>query len=207
MRGKNALIAGRKGIVLAVTGPSGAGKSTAVSVLKQAGFAVLDADLIARSLYNPGSKTYFRLLKIFGSKVVGSDGKIDRRWLGHEVFKSNRSRNLLNRMMFPVLCKELRNRIVKLKKQRHPKIALDMAVFFEAGAKGLADQVWLITAPLKLRAARLVTRHGLTRLQALRQTRALRFGARERSCADQIIENLSSTAEFKKKIKAVLDRS
>jgi dephospho-CoA kinase len=77
-------------------------------------------------------------------------------------------------------------------------VALDMAVYFKSRAKGLADAVVLVDAPLGLRVRRLMARGRKSRPQALAQAKALRFGAAERRKADLVIRNTASAASMLK---------
>ncbi|HWD23925.1 MAG TPA: dephospho-CoA kinase, partial [Acidimicrobiales bacterium] len=73
-------------LIVGLTGGMGAGKSTVARLLAQHGAAVLDVDAIGRQVLEPGHQAAERVLREFGSDVLGADGSIDRSMLARTVF-------------------------------------------------------------------------------------------------------------------------
>lgn len=69
--------------IIGLTGGIASGKSTVSGLLKTAGFPIVDADLIARQVQQPGSTGLDRLAAAFGAQIIGPDGQLDRLSLIH----------------------------------------------------------------------------------------------------------------------------
>src|SRR5204862_7483169 len=76
---------------LGLTGGIASGKSAVAAMLREMGFAVLDADSLAHRLIEPGQPTYNEVLQEFGQAVRAPDGRVDRGKLSAIVF-ADRSR-------------------------------------------------------------------------------------------------------------------
>lgn len=174
-----------------LTGPSGAGKSALAAALRRRGWALLDGDALAKSLYLPGGALLRSLAREFGPGVLAADGGLDARALGDLVFRSTRRRRALNRLVFPAFLRALRARLRAARAARR-RLVLDVAVYFEMGAPSLgapAVPVVLVTAPLAERVRRL-RRLGLEAGRARARARALRFGPAARRRADLELRGL-----------------
>ena len=62
--------------VIGLTGGIGMGKSTAADILRQRGWPVVDSDVIARQVVEPGQPALEEVQKIFGTEIVGDDGRL-----------------------------------------------------------------------------------------------------------------------------------
>jgi len=89
----------KKPHVIIITGSIGTGKSTAVNILKQKGFQVLDSDKIVHEGYNVGNKMYNQVLDYFGKGIINADGTINRQKLGQIVFNEENSLKKLNEIV------------------------------------------------------------------------------------------------------------
>ena len=84
--------------VIVITGSIGTGKSTAVEIIRDLGFTVLDSDKIVHEGYNAGSELYYKIIGHFGKRVLKEE-KIDRRKLGRIVFNNEEKLNELNNIV------------------------------------------------------------------------------------------------------------
>ena len=75
--------------VIVITGSIGTGKSTAVDIIKEFGFTVLDSDKIVHEGYNIGSELYYKIINHFGEDILKGD-EIDRQKLGEIVFNNDK---------------------------------------------------------------------------------------------------------------------
>ncbi|MBK7597968.1 MAG: dephospho-CoA kinase [Acidobacteria bacterium] len=82
---------------IGLTGGIATGKSYVVSVLRELGCEVIDADALAHEVIEPGRPAFDEIVGHFGKDVVGDDGKIDRVKLGAIVFSDKSQREKLNR--------------------------------------------------------------------------------------------------------------
>jgi dephospho-CoA kinase len=86
---------------LGLTGGIASGKSAVAAMLREMGFAVLDADSLAHKLMEPGLPTYEDVVREFGSTIVDSAGRIDRAKLAALVFADRNKLERLNAIVHP----------------------------------------------------------------------------------------------------------
>ena len=178
--------------MIVLTGPSGSGKSTLAKRLANMGWIHLDGDQLAKSLYKPGSGLMRSLVKEFGKRILRPQGFLDAQALGEIVFSSPAHLKALNRRVHPAFLRALRQEIRRARLAGRSLVA-DVPVYFELGAPGLGMPVVLVTAPLRLRLARLKAL-GIPAKRAAQRARALRFGAAERRQADLVIDGSQAPA-------------
>jgi dephospho-CoA kinase len=148
-----------------LTGGLGSGKSTVAAIFRSLGAHVIEADSLGRRLMSPGQPVYNAIVEHFGSDVVRSDGKLDRRRLADLAFRENRLAELNLIVHPPVIAaqQEWADKIFA----RYPNavVIVESALIFEADRQGSApgwrqrfDRIILVTAPVELRIARYVDR-------------------------------------------------
>jgi len=86
---------------LGLTGGIASGKSAVAAMLRELGFAVLDADSLAHRLIEPGQPAYAEVLQDFGQAVVAPDGHVDRAKLSAIVFADRARLDHLNAIVHP----------------------------------------------------------------------------------------------------------
>jgi dephospho-CoA kinase len=178
--------------MIVLTGPSGSGKSTLANRLAKAGWIHLDGDQLAKSLYKPGSRLMRSMVAEFGRRILRPQGFLDAHALGEIVFSSPARLKALNRLVHPSFLRALRQGIRRARVAGHALVA-DVPVYFELGAPDLGMPVVLVTAPMKIRLARLAAM-GLPPKRARQRARSLRFGADERRRADAVINGAQTPA-------------
>lgn len=77
------------------------GKSTVAQLLERRGIPVVDTDVLARKVVEPGQPALAAIQEMFGTAVVGSDGALRRDELARRVFASDMSRKQLEAILHP----------------------------------------------------------------------------------------------------------
>src|SRR3954447_13308821 len=90
-------------LVVGLTGGIGSGKSTVSALLAERGAGIIDADLIAREVVEPGGLAYAGVVERFGPGVVAADGSLDRPKLAELVFADPDARRDLNALTHPAV--------------------------------------------------------------------------------------------------------
>jgi len=124
---------------MGLTGGIASGKSAVAAMLREMGFCVLEADLVAHKLLEPGQEAHDEVLREFGSDLEGADGKIDRAKLGALVFADPTKLAKLNRIIHPRV-----EQIVFEKFREWERNGVRDAAFVEAALlveAGLADKL------------------------------------------------------------------
>lgn len=154
--------------VLGLTGPTGSGKSLAAARLRERGFAVIDADRVARAAVEPGP-CLDALAAAFGPQILRSDGRLDRAKLAAIVFSDQNSLRTLNSITHPHIIREIRGILAQREREGAAYVALDAPALFESGAQSLCDRVLTVVASRSVRLRRIMRRDGLTREAAERR--------------------------------------
>ncbi|MEE6524884.1 hypothetical protein FKM82_024582, partial [Ascaphus truei] len=87
--------------LVGLSGGIASGKSTVVAILRELGCVVIDADIIARQVVEPGTPAYRQIVHHFGPGVLLESGQLDRQKLGAIVFSEPGKRQLLNSLTHP----------------------------------------------------------------------------------------------------------
>ena len=178
----------KNNVTVGLTGPTGAGKSTVAGLLREHGFAVIDADHIAREITLPGSPVLTELAGAFGTDILNT-GVLDRAKLAERAFSTPERTQTLNAITHPHIVRRMEEERENVFRSGARVAVMDGAQLFEAGADRICDLVAVVTAPDDVRLARLIRRDGLP-VEKLKERMAAQL---PRSCyeerADIIIRN------------------
>lgn len=146
--------------VWGLTGGIGAGKSEAARVLRTLGVPVLDADQVARAQMAPGSPVHDAVVDVFGTGILGSDGRVDRGRLAAIAFADPARRARLDALTHGPVMATLRQRLDRLAEGGHPMAVIEAALVFETGLDRTLDGTIAVVAPIDVRIARVRARDG-----------------------------------------------
>lgn len=183
---------------IGLTGGIAAGKSSVSEILASLGAWILDADAVSREMVEPGSAGLEGIVREFGERILKADGTLDRAALGAEVFSDDARRGRLNGILHPIIKSEMLNRARRIESEYPDAIVImDVPLLIESGWQDMADEVWLVTAPLEERIRRIALRDGLGRRQAERRIAAQMPDGEKVKYADIIINNDGNMDELK----------
>ncbi|KAI0855668.1 dephospho-CoA kinase [Xylaria cubensis] len=150
-------------LFIGLTGSIATGKSTVSSILSSPPYAlpILDADVVARKVVEPGTNGYNAIVKYFGPELLvpvsesmpenGVDGKgrpLDRPALGRRVFgngeEQKRNRAVLNGIVHPAVRKEIYKSLLRCYLKGHWAVVLDVPLLFESGWDKLSGVVMVV---------------------------------------------------------------
>lgn len=179
-------------MVIGITGGIGCGKSTVLNILKEKYNAyIIDADKVAHKLMEPYGPSYNRIKEYFGEAVLDKDGYIDRKALGQTVFTNKEKLEKLNSFVHPEVKSAIIKEIENIKdKEKDRLIAVEAALFIEAGYMDICEELWYIYTDKEIRIERLMSSRGYTRKKAL-----------------SIMANQLSDSEFRKYCSRVINNS
>lgn len=153
--------------LIGITGGIGSGKSTVTDYLKAKGLPVLDADIVAREIVEPGSETLDTLSHYFGLGILNEDGSLNRGKLAEIAFADPANKKLLDEITHKKVIEILLERAYSLNNQ--PVVFLDVPLLFESGMDKYIDWVWLVDADDEIRIQRVVERDGTTKDHVVRR--------------------------------------
>jgi len=173
-------------VIVGLTGGVGSGKSTVSALLAGHGAVVLDADVIAREVVQPGTEGFDAVVARFGRGVVAADGTLDRRGIAEIVFADEGARNDLNAIVHPLVGQ----RSAELLAAAPPDaiVVYDVALLVEAGLGAGFDCVVVVQADAVTRLARLAER-GMPEQEARARMAAQASDDERRAVADEMIGN------------------
>jgi len=174
--------------LLGLSGGIAAGKSFIASRLQSLGWAVIDADALAREVVAPGSEGLRAVVEAFGPSALQADGSLDRGWMAARVFTDAAARARLNGILHPRIEALLDARLGELPPGTRGAI-LDAALWVERGRAHHFDAFWVVDAPEQLRLERLMARDGMPRDAALARLRAQAAASERALHADLVLPN------------------
>jgi len=164
------------------------------------GAEVIDADKIAHSLIQPGTRVYKKVISAFGRGILKKSGKIERGKLGKIVFADKKAIIRLNSIIHPQVIKIMGQRI---KIARAKIIILDAPLLIEAGLKDAVDKLIIVRISRQMQIKRIRAKMRLSRSQILKRIRCqLPLGAKLR-LADFIIDNNGSLEETRRQVSLI----
>ena len=186
-------------LLVGLTGGIGAGKSTVAELLVTRGATLVDADVVARAVVEPGQPALDRLVERFGPGVVGPDGRLDRPGLARVAFVDDESRKALEAITHPAINDEFQRRI-----DAAPDDAIvvcDVPLLAEspqARARGYKTVI-VVEAPRELRLERLEGR-GLARADAEARMAAQATDEERRALATHVVDNSGDRAHLEAQV-------
>ena len=175
--------------LIGLTGGIGSGKSTVARMLAERGAAVVDADLLAREVVEPGQPALAEIAAEFGPSVLLPDGRLDRAALGAVVFADAARRERLNAITHPRVGALMQERIAAALASDAPLVAVDIPLLFEGSRQSLFEGVLLVWAPPELQLRRLVERDGMAEAEARARIAAQMPIDEKRALATWVIDN------------------
>lgn len=152
--------------IVGLTGPTGSGKSEVAHILAENQLPVIDADVLARRVVEPGSECLQRLVQEFTGDILNGDGTLNRRQLAKRAFATPEDTKLLNSITHPYII-ELTKKILMRMEQTHEAAAIiDAPLLFESGMDSICDITVAVVAPFEKRLQRILQRDGMTEKQA-----------------------------------------
>lgn len=151
--------------VLGITGGIATGKSSVVQHIKQLGFPVVDADIIARHLLDKNTPVFNEVVKVFGTEILQENGEINRQLLGDLVFNHPDKLKQLDELMAPFLQESILAAI-KQASQNQKLVIVDVPLMYEKGYDEWMDQVAVVYCTPEQQLNRLMKRNQLTEKEA-----------------------------------------
>lgn len=192
--------------VIGLTGQSGAGKTTVCSVFAENGFAIINADRIARQIMEKGNGCLEEVTECFGRDILKDDGTLDRQKLADIVFSHKDKLKQLNAISYPYITSEIVNMINKYMDEKRKYVLIDAPTLFESRADDLCDLIISVTAPEKLRAERISKRDEITSEQIKERFSSQHTEKFFVSHSDFIIKNNKSVESLQEKAKEVAEK-
>ncbi len=193
-------------MIIGLTGSIASGKSTVSKMLKNAGYPIIDADLVARLVVEPGSATLEKITQAFGKEIISENGTMNRAKVGEIIFNDPAKRKMLNDIIHPAIRQEMLKQRQEFLSQGHKTIVMDIPLLFESRLQRLVDKILVVSVTEENQFNRLVERNGFTEKEArVRISSQLPMSVKEDG-ADAVIYNNGTIDETEKQLNRILER-
>lgn len=187
---------------VALTGGIASGKSTVADMFAELGAVIVDSDVIAREVVEPGTEGLARIVERFGEGILTDDGSLDRAELGSIVFRDDAARADLNAIVHPLV----RRRAEQLEADA-PEGALVVQVIpllLEAGLADGFDEIIVVDIPEAEQLRRLMARNGYDEDEARDRIRSQASREDRLAVATHVIDNAAGLAETRRQVEALV---
>ena len=183
-----------------LTGGIASGKSLVAAELAARGATIIDADVLAREVVEPGTPALAAIIQRFGADVV-QDGQLDRARLAQIVFADPLARRDLERIVHPAV----RARAVELERAAGDAAVVVHVIplLIETGQQENFDLVVTVDADHETQVQRLMARNGFTRAEAEARIAAQASREERTLVADVVLDNTGSVKQLREQIDAL----
>ena len=186
--------------IIGVTGGIASGKSSVSNWLISKGYPVIDADIAARRVVEPGMPALQEIKKIFGPDICLEDGTLNRKKLGSIVFADEEKRQVLNHIVHPAVRKWMIEETEKAFQGGAEIVFMDIPLLYESNLTHMVDGVILVYVKPEVQLERLMIRDQYTEEEALARIRAQMPIEDKKVLADYIVDNNNDFIETEEQL-------
>lgn len=189
-------------LLVGVTGTIASGKTTVADMLVKKGADIIDFDVIAREVVEPGKPAFQQIVDFFGSQVLQEDGALDRQQLSDIVFRDLEKRKKLESFTHPQIAVEFIGQLEKITAQNPDAIVLVVVpLMIELNMQHLFHKLLVVYIPQEELTRRLMKRDGIEKEEALRIITSQIPIDEKTGYADFVVNNGGSMEETEKQVK------
>ncbi|ROR94769.1 dephospho-CoA kinase [Sinobacterium caligoides] len=148
--------------IVGLAGGIGSGKTAVSDRFQQLGIEVIDADVAARTVVEPGQPALAKICAQFGDDILLADGQLDRAQLRQRIFSDPEAKSWLEGLLHPLIGEEI---FRQLGAARSHYCLFVSPLLFESGQNSLCDRVLLVDVPREIQLSRTMARDNNSRGQ------------------------------------------
>ena len=191
-------------LVVGLTGGIASGKSTVSDMLEELGAPLIDFDLIARQIVEPGTRGLEAIVDYFGKQILAKDGTLDRQKLSKIVFQDFGKRKKLESFTHPPIYEEFFKQIYAIaKKNPDAVIQVSIPLLIEQSMQYAFDNLIIVYVSQKTQVERLARRDGISIKEAANILKSQLPIDEKVGFGNFIINNENSVGETKKQVNKV----
>lgn len=192
--------------IIGLTGGIGSGKSTVARSLQKHGFPIVDADLIAREIVEPGQPALAELAKEFGEDILNADGSLDRGLLASRAFTTKDTTQRLNDITHPRINQRTQELFDEARENGAEAVIYDMPLLIDKGLHKDMDATIVVHAAEHVRLERLTTKRGLDVDDVRRRINAQIDDETRKQHADILLDNNGTEEDLTQQIAQAVDK-
>ena len=187
-------------IRVGLTGGIASGKSTVANLFAALGVPVIDTDVIARQVVEPGQPALAQVVESFGRAVLDAEGRLDRRRMREQIFADPAAKRRLEAILHPAIRDEMER---QSRTAGGPYQVLVIPLLTEGGRRDHLDRVLLVDVPEELQIQRLMMRDGVSHEQAQASLNAQATRAQRLAMADDVIRNDGTPEDLSRRVEEI----
>jgi len=186
--------------IIGLTGGIASGKTSVAAFLEQLGAAVVDADLLAREVVEPGEPALQSIVAAFGNAVLNLDGTLNRAALGEIVFSDPAARRTLEAITHPAIRARADQKLARFREAGVTTAFYVAPLLIEAGNAARVDEIWVVYLDRESQLVRLMARDSLGREAALRRIASQMPMEEKKKQGKVVIDNRGSREELEAQV-------
>lgn len=186
-----------------LTGGVASGKSTVSAMLAELGAVIIDADVLAREVVEPGTDGLAEVVEAFGAGVLTADGQLDRAAVGARVFADGEARRTLEAIIHPRVRR--RGRELEEAAPVDAIVVHDIPLLAETGQPGQFDAVLVVDVPTEVQVERMVHDRGMTVADAEARIAAQATREQRLAIATHVIDNTGTVEDLRRQVTEVFE--
>lgn len=191
-------------MIIGLTGSIASGKSTVAKMLKEYGLPIVDADVVARLVVEPGTPTLQKIVEAFGEEALTDDGAMNRQQIGAIIFHDEEKRKLLNSIIHPAIRQEMLRQRDEHLENGAKTVIMDIPLLFESQLQHFVEKILVVSVSEVTQLNRLMERNQLTEEEAsARIASQLPLSVKELG-ADAVINNNGTIEETAEQLEDIL---
>ncbi|MBN1841925.1 MAG: dephospho-CoA kinase [Deltaproteobacteria bacterium] len=194
-------------LLLGVTGGIASGKTAVSDVLQELGVPLIDFDLIARQVVEPGRPAFEKIVDYFGKQVLKEDGALDRKKLSKIVFRDLEKRKKLEAYTHPPIYEEFLKQVNEIA-EKDPGAIIQVVVplLIELNLQYMFHKLLVVHIPQEQQVERLAKRDGISKEEAANILKAQLPIDEKVGYADFVVHNEGSIEETRRQVEDIWER-
>ncbi|WP_100402133.1 dephospho-CoA kinase [Bacillus sp. FJAT-42315] len=190
--------------IIGLTGGIASGKSTVSQILEGKGFTIVDADVAARAVVEPGQPALTQIIETFGEGILQEDGSLDRLKLGKRIFNNEAERKKLNGIVHPAVRQFMLAEKEAAIEAGKKTIIMDIPLLFESQLTWMVEKVIVVYVNEDTQLHRLMARNDFDEATAKSRISSQLSLDDKAAQADVVINNNGTLEETKEQLEQIL---
>ncbi len=152
-------------MIIGITGSIATGKTYVEKIIKDKGYRVIDADVIAHQALYRNTEVYQKTVVAFGDGILNKNQSINRNKLGRIVFQNPDKKRLLENLIHPFVINKMRQKIAQTKKKE--LFFISVPLLYEANIEKMFDFIIVVYTSEEKQLERLINRDKIDKKLAL----------------------------------------